>query len=47
MGKVRIITDSNAALSAEVVETYSIEVIPQQTDELFVLNVSLRSYPPP
>ncbi len=28
MGKVRIITDSNAALSAEVVETYSIEVIP-------------------
>ncbi len=28
MGKVRIITDSNAALSAEVLETYSIEVIP-------------------
>ncbi len=29
MGKVRIITDSNAALSAKIVETYSIEVIPQ------------------
>lgn len=29
MGKVRIITDSNAALSAEIVETYDIEVIPQ------------------
>lgn len=28
MGTVRIITDSNAALSAEVVEAYSIEVIP-------------------
>jgi len=28
VGKVRIITDSNAALSAEVLETYSIEVIP-------------------
>jgi len=29
VGKVRIITDSNAALSAEIVETYDIEVIPQ------------------
>lgn len=28
MGKVRIITDSNATLSPEVIETYSIEVIP-------------------
>ncbi|MBI3957931.1 MAG: DegV family protein [Chloroflexi bacterium] len=29
MGKVRIITDSNAALPQEVLEAYSIEVIPQ------------------